>query len=69
METIKSASNIAIERATFQEKNMKVEVSNNPLALDNDFTYGDFENRQHSSKVYCKLSNWFSDRTKRISAF
>ena len=38
--------------------NMKFEISNDPLALDNDFTYGYFENRQHSPTMYDKFSSF-----------
>ena len=68
IKTIKSVSNIAIQRTTFQKKNMKVEVSSNPLPLENDLTYDDYENRQHSPKVNGRLSNLFPNRTKRIAA-
>ena len=47
---------------------MKVEVSSNPLSLENDLTYDDYENRQHSPKVNGKLANLFPNRTKRIAA-
>lgn len=53
-----STSDIANERTTLQKMNMKFEISNDPLALDNDFTYGYFENRQHSPTMYDKLSSF-----------